>query len=237
MSVTPLTTALSLATSNGAGHRTTCVPVNGSGAMSDITTRRPCSASSVAVAAPMPRLPPVTRTIPSAVMAIALFRCEQAARNQLSVGGDDVLGRCRDVAANVGVAAAQVAARAHQHVNDGFELLAAIIDDRVGLTRAPEASDIGGGDIVEMLLVGDRRELFGLVQDVQALRHLADEVEEGAEAFDFLSCRLRAPGALSNEKNHVDNDLRQTLIEQFLPVLDMFLNLSQCAAGLLCVAW
>ena len=45
--------------------------------------RWPCSASSVAVAAPMPRLPPVTRTIPSAVMVIAFFRGEQAARDEL----------------------------------------------------------------------------------------------------------------------------------------------------------
>src|SRR6185436_18121935 len=137
MSAMPLTTASSLATSKGDGHRATCVPVNGSGAMSDITTRRPCSARSVAVAAPMPRLPPVTRTIPSAVMVIAFFRCEQAARHQLSVGGDDMFGCRRDAAANVGVAAAQVATRAHQHVDDGFELLVAVIDDRAGLAGAP----------------------------------------------------------------------------------------------------
>src|SRR5947209_3771472 len=232
MSAIPLTTALSFATSNGAGHRTTCVPASGSGAMSVTTTRRPCSASSVAVAAPMPRLPPVMRRIPSAVMVVAFFRCEQAARNQLSVGGDDVLGRRRDVAANVGVATAQVSTCAHQHVNDGFELVVAIIDDRAGLTRAPEDADIGGGDIVEMLLVADRCEIFGLVEDAQELRHLADEIEEGAEAFDFLSCRLRAPGALPDEKNHVDTDLRQQLIEQFLPVLEMIVERPLCDAGL-----
>src|ERR1044071_9052066 len=177
MSAMPLTTALSLATSNGAGHRIVCVPASGSGAISTITTFRPCSASSVAVAAPMPRLPPVTSTISSAVMVVAFFRCEQAARNQLPVGGDDVLGRCRDAAANVGVAAAQISTRAHQHVDDGFELLVAIIDDRAGLTRAPEDADIGGRDIVEMLLVADRREIFGLVEDAQKFRHLADKIE------------------------------------------------------------
>src|SRR5438094_9858603 len=123
MSAMPLTTALSFATSNGADHSTICVPTSGSGAMSVTTTRRPCSASSVAVAAPMPRLPPVTRTIPSAVMIVAFFRCEQAARNQLSVGGDHMLVRCLDAAANVGVAAAQVATRDHQHVNEGLELV------------------------------------------------------------------------------------------------------------------
>src|SRR5215212_2841360 len=129
MSAMPLTTALSLATSNGAGHRMVCVPVSGSGAMSVTTTRRPCSARSVAVAAPMPRLPPVTRTIPSAVMVIASFGRERAARHQFLVGGDDMLGRCRDVAADVGVATAQISTRAHQHVNDGFELVVAIVDD------------------------------------------------------------------------------------------------------------
>ena len=41
-------------------------------------------ASSVAVAAPMPRLPPVTRTMPSAVIGISFIRhVEQPARNQL----------------------------------------------------------------------------------------------------------------------------------------------------------
>src|SRR3954454_20097648 len=204
MSAIPLTTALSLATSKGVGHRIVCVPASGSGAISTITTFRPCSARSVAVAAPMPRLPPVTSTIPSAVMTIAFFRYEQAARHQLSVGGDDVLGRCRGAAANVGVAAAQVATCAHQHVNDGFELLVAIIDDRAGVAGAPEDADIGGRDIVEMLLVSDRCEIFGLVEDAQEFRHLADEIEERAEAFDFLPCRLRAPGALANEMNHVD---------------------------------
>src|SRR4029453_5976494 len=113
----PLPTVLSFATSKDAGHRIVCVPASGFGAMSVITTRRPCSAKSVAVAAPMPRLPPVTSTIPSAVMVIAFFRCEQAARHKFLVGGDDVLGRCRDAAANVGVATAQVATRTHQHVN------------------------------------------------------------------------------------------------------------------------
>src|SRR5205085_314903 len=106
MSAMPLTTALSLATSDGAGHRIVCAP------------------------------------------------------------------------ANVGVATAQISTRAHQHVNDGFELLVAIIDDHAGLTRAPEDADIGGCDIVEMLLVADRCEIFGLVEDAQKFRHLADEIEE-----------------------------------------------------------
>src|SRR5258705_788084 len=201
MSVMPLTTALSLATSNGAGHRMACVPASGSGAMSVTTTRRPCSARSVAVAAPMPRLPPVMRTIPSAVMAVALIRREQPACDQLLVGGDDVVGDGTDRAAGVGVAPAEIAARAHQHVDDGFELFVAEIHDCAGMTGAPEDADIGGRDIVEMLLVADRREIFGLVEDAQELRHLADEFEEGAEAFDFLPCRIRAACALADEVN------------------------------------
>src|SRR5215207_26741 len=233
MSAMPLTTALSLATSNGAGHRMACVPANGSGAMSNITTRRPCSASSVAVAAPMPRLPPVTRTIPSAVMVVAFFRCEQAARHQLSVGGDDVLGRCRDVAANVGVATAQISTRAHQHVDDGFELLIAIIDDRASLTRAPEDTDIGGCHIVEVLLIADRREIFGFVENAQKFRHLSNEIEEGTDAFDLLPGRLRSPGALADEVNHVGADFRQQLVEQFLAILKVIVERSLGDAGLL----
>ena len=102
-----------------------------------------------------------------------------------------MLGHGRDAAADVGVAPAEIAARAHQHVDDRFELLVAEIDDRAGLARAPEDADIGGRDVVEMLLVADRREIFGLVEDAQEFRHLADEIEEGAEAFDFLPCRMR----------------------------------------------
>src|SRR6267142_4767304 len=123
-----------------------------------------------------------------------------------------MLGRCGDAAANVGVAAAQVSTCAHQDVNDGFELLVAIIDDRAGLTCASEDADIGGGDVVEMLLVADRREIFGLVEDTQKFRYLADEIKEGAEAFDFLPCRMCASGALADEVNHVGADLRQQLI-------------------------
>jgi hypothetical protein len=84
-----------------------------------------------------------------------------------------------------------------------------------------------------MLLVADRREMFGLVEDAEELRHLADEIEEGAEALDFLSGRLRASGALSDEKNHVDTDLRQQLVEQFLPVLEMIVERPLRDAGLL----
>src|SRR5712691_13201807 len=133
MSAMPLTTALSFATSNGAGHRIACVPASGSGATSVTTTRRPRSARSIAVAVPMPRLPPVIRTIPSAVTAVALIRCEQPTRDQLPVGGDDVIGHGSDFAASVGVAPAEIAARAHQHMDDGFELRVAEIHNRAGV--------------------------------------------------------------------------------------------------------
>ena len=46
-----------------------------------------------------------------------------------------------------------------------------------------------------MLLVADRREEFGFVEDAQEFRHLADEIEEGAEAFDLLPRRMRRAGA------------------------------------------
>src|SRR3954466_13352322 len=109
ISATPLTTALSLATSNGAGHRIALVPAIGSGLISVITTRWPCSASSVAVAAPMPRLPPVTRTMPSALMAVALAGFgEQPARHQLLIGREDVIGYVGDLAAGIGIALAEI---------------------------------------------------------------------------------------------------------------------------------
>src|SRR6188472_538205 len=127
----PLTTALSLATSKGAGHRIVWVPASGSGAMSTITTRWPCSAKSVAVAAPMPRLPPVTRTIPSALMVVALVgRIEKPARHQFLVGGDDMIGHGRDRTVRVGISPAEIAARAHQNLNDRLEFLVAVIGDR-----------------------------------------------------------------------------------------------------------
>src|SRR5260221_1447287 len=129
----PCTTALSLATSNGAGQNIVFVPASGSGLISVITTRRPCPASSVAVAAPMPRLPPVTRTIPSAVMAVALVGFgEQPARHQLLIGRDDMIGHIGDFAAGIGIVLAEIAARAHQHVDDGLEFLVAEILDCAG---------------------------------------------------------------------------------------------------------
>ncbi len=100
-------------------------------------------------------------------------------------------------ATSIGVAPAQIAAGAHEHVNDGFELLIAVVLDRAGLTRPPEDTDVGDCNIIEMLLVADGSEIFGLVEDAQKLRHLADEIEEGAEAFDFLPCRMGRPGALA----------------------------------------
>src|SRR5256885_13441902 len=119
-----------------------------------------------------------------------------------------MLWRCRDAAANVGVAAAQISTRAHQYVNYGLELIVAIIDDRAGLAGAPEDADIGGGDVIEMLLGADRREIFRLGGDAQKFPHLPDEIEERAEAFDFLPRRPRGPRALADEVKHVGGDPR-----------------------------
>src|SRR5713101_80666 len=158
----PLMTSVSLATSNLSGHRIVCVPMRASGAISAITTRRPCCARSVAVAAPMPRLPPVTRTMPSAVMIVALGgQGEQATRNQLLVSRDHMIRYSGHGAVGVRITAAEIAARAHEHVNDGFELLVAEAIDRAGQPRASQDSDIGRRNVVEMFLVADRRKKLG----------------------------------------------------------------------------
>src|SRR5215211_3726796 len=230
MSATPLSTALSFAKSNGAGHRIALAI--GSGRMSVITTFSPCPASSVAVAAPMPRLPPVTRTIPSAAMAVALVACEQSARDQFLIRGDDMLGhRGGNCAAGIGVTPAQIAARAHQHLHDRFELLVAEVIDRAGLPRTLQDADIGRRNIVEMLLVAVRGKELGLVENAQEFRNLADEIEEGAEPFDFLSRRMRRAGLIADEAHHVDADFRQQLVEQLLAVLEMIVERALRDAG------
>src|SRR3954454_10701196 len=133
----------------------------------------------------MPRLPPVTRTMPSAVMAVALIGCtEQPTRNQLLIGRDDMVRHGDNGAAGVGITTAEIAARPHQYVDYGFELFVAEIVDRTGLAGTPKNADIGGRDIVEMFLVADRREMLGLVEDAQKFRHLADEIEEGTKTLD-----------------------------------------------------
>src|SRR5262249_40178089 len=152
-------------TSNASGHRITGVSCSASGRMSAMTTLRPCLASSVAVAAPMPRLPPVMRTMPSALMIVLIARVEEAAGDQLAVRGSDVLGRGRDAMAGIGIAPAEITARAHENVDDGLEFLVAIVVDRARVPRAPQDPYIGGRDVVEMLLVADRCEEFGFVQD------------------------------------------------------------------------
>src|SRR6185437_9984822 len=179
----------SLATSKGAGQRTVFVPARGSGAISTMMTRCPRSASKVAVAAPMPRLPPVTSTRPSALIAILPGRIEQPARDQLAVGGDDVIRHGGDALCGIGIMLAQITARAHEDVYDGFEFLVAVIVDRARLPRPLEDAHIGGRDIVQVLLIADRREQFRLIEDAQEFRHLADEIEERAKALDLLPCR------------------------------------------------
>ena len=71
-------TAASLATSNGSVQRIACDPASCSGRISTTTTLHPCSASSMAVAAPMPRLPPVTRIMPSGFIASPARRATRA---------------------------------------------------------------------------------------------------------------------------------------------------------------
>src|SRR5437879_785672 len=162
LSAMPLTTAVSLATSNGAGHKMVPVPSSGSGAMSAMTARWPCSTSSAAVAAPMPRQPPVTSTTPSAVMAVCLVGCvEQPARHQSLIGRNNMLRHGNHRAAGVGIAAAEIAARAHQHLYDGLEFLVAEITGRSCIARAPQDTRVGDRDIVKMLLVADRRKEIG----------------------------------------------------------------------------
>src|SRR5580704_13018991 len=123
MSAIPAVTPPSLATSNGAGQRIVFVPGSGSGAMSTMMTRAPRSASKVAVAAPMPRLPPVTSTRPSALIAVLPGCVEQPARDQLAVGGNDVIGDGGDALSRIGIMLAQIAARAHEDKHDRFEFL------------------------------------------------------------------------------------------------------------------
>src|SRR5450432_3559445 len=233
MSAMPLMTSVSLATSNPSGHRIVCVPVRASGAISAITTRRPCCARRAAVAAPMPRLPPVTRTTPSAIMIVAFAtRSEQSSGNQLLVGRDHMTRHCGDGVAGIGITAAEVAARSHEHMNDGFEFLVAEIVDRAGMPRTPENPDIGRRDIVEMLLVADRCEKLGLVEDAQEFRDLTDEIEEGAKSLDFLPRRVRRTGSLPDETYHFRADHGQQLIQQLLAILKMIVKRALRDAGL-----
>src|SRR6266702_1749962 len=139
----------------------------------------------------------------------------------------------RDLAAGIGIPPAEIAARAHQHLNDRFELLVAVTVDGAGKPGALQDADIGRRDVVEMLLVADRREEFGFVENAQEFRDLADEIEERAETFDFLPRRLRGPGALADEAHHVDADLGQQLVEQFLTVFEMIVKSTLRDAGLL----
>src|SRR5258708_36487487 len=87
---------------------------------------------------------PVIRTMPSAVIAVAFGgQGEQSQGNQLFVSRDHMIRHGGNGALGVGVAAAEVAARAHEHVDDGFELLVAEAIDRAGMPRASQDSDIG----------------------------------------------------------------------------------------------
>src|SRR6195256_2290431 len=134
-------------------------------------------------------------------------------------------------AAGVGIAAAEVTARAHEHVNDSLEFFVAEVIDRAGMPRAPEDSDIGRGDIVEMFLVAGRRKEFGFVENAQEFGHLTDEIEEGAKPLDFLPRCVRRSGPVADEAHHVQPDFRQQLIEQFLTFLEMIVKRALRDAG------
>ncbi len=84
-----------------------------------------------------------------------------------------------------------------------------------------------------MLLVADRREEFGFVENAQEFRNLPDEVEEGAKPFDLLPRRVRRTGPLADETHHVQSDFRQQLIEQFLTIFEMIVKCTLRDAGLL----
>jgi hypothetical protein len=66
------------------------------------------------------------------------------------------------------------------------------------MTRASQDPDIGRRNIVEVFLVTDRREKFGLVENAKEFPDLADEVEETAKPFDLLSDRVRRTGPLAD---------------------------------------
>jgi hypothetical protein len=55
-------------------------------------------------------------------------------------------------------------------VNDGLEFLVVKVIDRPGMPRAPEDTDIGSRNIVEVFLVADRRKKLGFVENTQEFR-------------------------------------------------------------------
>src|SRR5258708_24730610 len=88
---------------------------------------------------------PIARTMPSAVIAVAFGgQGEQSTGDQLFISRDHVIRHGGNGCLGVGVAAAEIAARAHEHVNDGLEFFITEAVDRAGLARAPEDADIGG---------------------------------------------------------------------------------------------
>ena len=134
-------------------------------------------------------------------------------------------------AIGAGTAAAEIAARAHEDVDDDLEFLIADAIDRPELPRPTQDADIGARNMVEMLLVTDRCEGLGFVENAQEIRHLADEIEESAEPFDLLPRRLRGCGPLLDEMHHVKPDRRQQLIEQLLPIFEVIVERALGDAG------
>src|SRR6266436_3584642 len=106
-----------------------------------------------------PALPELSRLLVLATWA------EQSARNQLLVSRNDMIRDGGDGAVGIGITAAEIAARAHEHVNDGFEFLIAEVVDRAGMTCAPQDSDVSGRNVVEMFLVAGRRKELGFIEN------------------------------------------------------------------------
>src|SRR5258707_11847413 len=97
---------------------------------------------------------PIARTMPSAVIAVAFGgQGEQSTGDQLFISRDHVIRHGGNGALGVGVAAAEIAARAHEHVNDGLEFFIAEAVDGAGPAHAPEEAYIGGRNIVSLVLV------------------------------------------------------------------------------------
>src|SRR2546429_3065807 len=129
---------------------------------------------------------PVTRAIPSAVIAVAFGgQGEQPTGNQLFVSRDHMIRHGGNGALGVGVAAAEVAARAHEHVNDGLELFIAEAIDRAGVPRAPQDADIGGWKNFGMFFVGRWGKKIGFVWKVAEFLHLTDGIEESARPLQL----------------------------------------------------
>src|ERR1700687_703511 len=119
-------------------------------------------------------------------LLVLVARSEESARNELLVGRDHMIWNGGHGAVGVGVPPAEVPARAHEHMDDGLELCIAEAIDGAGVLRAPQDTNVGRRNIIEMFLVTDRRKKLSFVENAQAFPALTDEVEERTTPFDLL---------------------------------------------------